>query len=117
MRQWMVDPETMCHQHLLGEHVEHHMFAGSIAKGTSMQGYLDKDLLSPHRLQDRHDTLSRELERRGGDHKSILVIDARHREAFTNEEWNRDIDVVAARKELHRRCPKCRKRWEKKYGK
>lgn len=36
MRMWMVPPELMCRQHLLGEHVELHMFVGAINKGTSV---------------------------------------------------------------------------------
>jgi hypothetical protein len=30
MRMWMVPPKVMCRKHLLGEHVEIHMLAGSL---------------------------------------------------------------------------------------
>ena len=36
MRMWNVDPKLMCNKHLLGEHVEMHMFFGTIQKGISM---------------------------------------------------------------------------------
>ena len=35
MRMWNVDVTKMCNKHLLGEHVEMHMFVGIIIKGTS----------------------------------------------------------------------------------
>jgi hypothetical protein len=36
---WMVDPRQMCRQHLLGEHNELHMFAGTMRKGIGLAGY------------------------------------------------------------------------------
>ena len=45
MRMWMVDPKIMCRKHLLGEHVEHHMFVGTINKRISIVGYLRDNLL------------------------------------------------------------------------
>ena len=32
MRQWMVDPRLLCRKHLLGEHVENHMFIGTLKR-------------------------------------------------------------------------------------
>ena len=32
MRMWLVPPQLMCDQHLLGEHLEMHMFIGTIRK-------------------------------------------------------------------------------------
>lgn len=43
MRMWKVNPKNMCRQHLLGEHVECHMFVGAILKGISLSGYIKKD--------------------------------------------------------------------------
>ena len=50
MRMWMVDPRIMCRQHLLGEHVEIHMFVGAISRGKSVKGYLEKGLLEVHNM-------------------------------------------------------------------
>ncbi len=36
----MVDPTIMCRNHLLGEHVEIHMFVGTIDQGQSVRGFL-----------------------------------------------------------------------------
>ncbi len=73
MRQWMCDPRIMCRQHLLGEHVEHHMFMGSIVKGLDMSGYLKLNLLEPASLFKRHDELVDEMGKRGYNHRSPLL--------------------------------------------
>lgn len=72
MRMWMVDPKMMCRQHLMGEHVEMHMFLGSMLKGTSMEGYCQNNLMEPEQLKARHDALVVEMERRGYNHKSPM---------------------------------------------
>jgi hypothetical protein len=107
MRQWLCDPSIMCRRHLLGEHVEHHMFAGSINKGTSIQGYLDNNLLEIPILQERHDQLAEEMNRRGMNHKSPLqqinlsnIPECQH---------NITIDKESALYDLLGRCPHCRK--------
>ena len=45
MRQWMCDPRFMCNKHLFGEHVEHHMFIGTLERKKSINGYIRNDLL------------------------------------------------------------------------
>jgi hypothetical protein len=97
----MVDPQKMCRKHLLGEHVECHMFAGSINKGISIKGYLDKGLLELHNLHTRHDELAEAMRRRGYKHESPLVL-------HTDSEAG-SIDREANMMELCRRCPDCRR--------
>ena len=36
MRMWMIDPKLLCRKHLLGEHLEIHMFVGTINKGINV---------------------------------------------------------------------------------
>jgi Pyrimidine dimer DNA glycosylase len=95
----MVDPKLLCRQHLLGEHVETHMFVGTLNKGISVEGYLSRGLLEIHHLRDRHDELVAEMLRRGYEHHSELpafaVVEAGH------------IDVEANLEELASRCPDC----------
>jgi hypothetical protein len=50
----MVNPKIMCRQHLLGEHVEIHMFIGTLNRKKSVKGYLEKGLLEIHNLYARH---------------------------------------------------------------
>lgn len=120
MRMWMVDPRIMCRQHLLGEHVEHHMFVGSIAKGLDMTGYLKLNLLEPASLFKRHEELVEEMGKRGYNHKSPLlcppcapVVPER---VYIGVErvWSIGVKVDrdASLAELLRRCPECRARAE-----
>jgi hypothetical protein len=75
MRMWQIPPNLMCRQHLLGEHVEMHMFAGSLVKGISMKGYIDNGLLDLPLLKMRHDELVHEMTERGYNHRSPLTDD------------------------------------------
>lgn len=72
MRMWMVPVECMCQKHLLGEHVETHMFLGTLRKKVSVQGYLTGGLLEVDQLFSRHEALANELERRGYKHNSPM---------------------------------------------
>lgn len=105
MRMWMVDPKIMCRKHLLGEHVEHHMFVGTINKGVSVDGYLRDNLLEPLSLLTRHVELVREMESRGYNHKSELLSVDLSRMSF--EQFHTKIDREKSLAELIRRCPEC----------
>jgi 3-methyladenine DNA glycosylase Tag len=102
---WKVPVEQMCDRHLLGEHVEMHMFAGSIRKGISVQGYVDKGLLETTEVFARHEELVKEMIKRGMNHKSPLVY-------VLFVEAKGKINVEENIKELKRRCPECRRRIE-----
>jgi len=99
----MVDPKVLCRKHLLGEHVEVHMLAGSLLHGRSIKGFLDKDILEPQNVQTRHDTLAEEMGRRGYAHASLLPI------LPPLEQRNEGhVDVAVSMTELARRCLACR---------
>lgn len=104
MRMWMVDPKIMCRQHLLGEHVEHHMFIGTLNKGVAIKGYLADNLMEPASLQARHDELVVEMERRGYNHKSPLPPSLAQ---LPKADFETKIDREASLAELLRRCPEC----------
>lgn len=100
--------ELLCMQHLLGEHFECHMFVGTLNRGFSVKGYLEKGLLEIHTLQDRHDSLERELCRRKNQEfviRSPLKSFVVRVDGLAN--------VQANIEELKRRCPECRERIEK----
>lgn len=105
MRMWMVDPKILCTKHLLGEHVETHMFAGSILKGTSMQGYVDAGLLEGAKLAQRHEDLVAEMTRRGMKHRSSFPRALPMLRLFA--EAGGRVDEESARAELLLRCPRC----------
>ena len=100
----MVDPRIMCRQHLLGEHVEIHMFIGTISRGKSVKGYLEKGLLEVHNMYARHEELVEEMKRRGYRHCSD--VDEKWRVA----EKLGAIDRQKNLEELLKRCPRCKHR-------
>ena len=105
MRMWMVNPRIMCRQHLLGEHAEIHMFIGTISRGKSVKGYLEKGLLEVHNLYARHEELVEEMKRRGYHHRSDV-----------EEKWRTAkklgvIDRKKSLKELVKRCSRCKRRY------
>jgi len=104
----MVNPRQMCRKHLLGEHVEHHMFVGSLNKKLSMSGYIENNLLEPLALVARHDSLVEEMTRRGYNHQSPLPeFDLTY---LNPEEREYRIDREEAAADLFNRCPDCRAR-------
>jgi len=99
---WNIDPKHMCRKHLLGEHLEMHMFVGSINKKISMKGYLEKGFLEIHNLKKRHDALVEEMKKRGYNHKSPLpVINIRKKMGKVN--------VIQSYQEIVGKCKECRK--------
>ena len=99
MRMWGVEPALLCRKHLLGEHVEMHMFVGSIRKGNSINGYVSSGLVHVPSIASRHDALASELTRRGMSHRSPLL-------PFESPDIG-GIDVWANLAELCQRCPDC----------
>ena len=112
MRMWMVDPKHMCRKHLLGEHVELHMFLGAMQRGTSMSGFLENNLLEPLSLYSRHDDLVREMQIRGYRHDSPMTktMVSNSVGLLSNAAKVTRIDRQAAATELFDRCPECRAR-------
>ena len=100
MRMWMVNPKTMCRNHLLGEHTECHMFVGAISRGKNIKGYLDRGLLEVHNIQNRHNELAAEMLRRGYKHRSPMSF------VSTN---SGKIDSKQSKIQLHSRCEKCKR--------
>jgi hypothetical protein len=98
---WMINPKTMCRKHLLGEHVECHMFVGTIRRGKNIRGYLLKGLLEIHNIQHRHDELAEEMRQRGYQHSSPI--------GFVYEKKVGRINRKQNAIQLRNRCAECRK--------
>lgn len=106
MRMWMVEPKILCRKHLLGEHVECHMFVGTIKKAISLRGYVVSNAVEITSLARRHSELADEMIRRGYNHRS-------HLESFSTENLSKEIidykvDSEKSLKLLLDRCEKCR---------
>lgn len=100
MRMWMVNPKKMCRKHLLGEHVETHMFVGTILAGKSLDGYVENKLVETHNIKKRHKKLAEEIKRRGYNHHSKLP-------KFSVKKIGK-VDRKDNLKELAKRCKECR---------
>lgn len=100
MRLWLIDPRLMCNKHLLGEHVECHMFVGSIKKNKNLDGYYKNGLFDPKFLYVRHESLVLEMLRRNINHKSPLEkIKLPNKKGY--------IDIVYNYFDLMKRCENC----------
>lgn len=108
----MVPPAGMCRRHLLGEHVETHMFLGTLKKGNSIAGFLAKGLLEPESLKSRHDELAAELLARGYAHRSPMEGEevGEALKTLGAKELSTKVDSKTARDELYKRCEECRTR-------
>lgn len=116
MRQWMVNPKIMCQKHLCGEHVEHHMFIGSMIRQKSIRKYIDYNLLEPLSLLKRHDELVKEMLNRKYNHKSPLIIPKDLLSYLSVSDINNIIDRKKSLMDLIQRCPTCFKLYKDYYS-
>lgn len=105
---WMCDPKILCQKHLCGEHVEMHMFLGTLKKGKKVDGFLKNNLLEPRHLFQRHEDLKNEMINRGYNHKSdITELDCACVEDLPSEKKYWKIHRGHALMDLLKRCPQC----------
>jgi len=112
MRMWLVDPQIMCRQHLLGEHSELHMFIGSLQKKKNLDGFFTNNCLEPRRIYERHQELVNEMKSRGYNHQSpleendcICVLN------LSNEQQYWEINNQESLELLLERCPICKQNY------
>ena len=110
MRMWKVPAKLLCRKHLLGEHVEHHMFVGTHKKNVGLFGYLSRGLLDPTYMSQRHAELVEEMTSRGYNHKSPIDEDICVDIAKRYHNHPSLVDTEANIQELIRRCPDCAER-------
>ena len=109
MRMWKVDPKILCNKHLLGMHVEMHMFLGTLQKKKSITGYIKNDLFEPLKLKEFHDAIANEMIQRNMNHKTPLDYNNKIFNYLTEEELHHSINGKKSLKELNRRCNNCLK--------
>jgi hypothetical protein len=108
MRMWMVNPKIMCRKHLLGEHVELHMFVGTILLNKALTGCVENGLVEVHNIKSRHASLVDEMEFRGMKHKSPL-------KDFTEEHLG-EVDRESSLEDLLSHCPECLSKFQSLKG-
>jgi len=113
---WMVEPKIMCRKHLLGEHLETHMFVGTLKRKIQLKGYVDSNCLELKSLKKRHDDLADEMFRRGYMHRTPLQLPKYFCDGQSDYVMNSTVDKEASLKELIGRCEECRRRY-KEYDK
>ena len=59
-----IDPETLCTNHLNGEHNEIHKHRHSFVKKHDMSKRMQKNQIFPSKMKERHDLLATEIDRR-----------------------------------------------------
>lgn len=117
----MVPPIAMCNKHLLWEHVELHMFVGTLKKKKSLDGYVTNNLVEPLAIVDRHTELSTEMKIRNMNHNSpLFLIEKSSPQEFIDllellsylpkEIQENKVNTEESKKDLAVRCEECRKR-------
>ncbi len=116
MRMWMVEVQTMCTKHLLGEHVETHMFLWTLKKRISVSGYIKNNLFEPESLLDRHEDIRMEMTRRWMNHNSIMSEEEVKEalEYLPSEEREYLVDRRTAKYDLHSRCKVCYNKYQRR---
>ena len=104
MRMWGIYPKLLCRKHLLGEHLEIHMFVGCILKGKNIEGY-KKGLVNILCLNSRHHFLAEEMMERGYHHNSPLP--SFHIPEHKSAGY---INIAENIKALESRCPECKEK-------
>jgi hypothetical protein len=110
MRMWMVNPAVLCDKHLLGEHVECHMFAGHLLRKRKITNYIAFNLLEPKSLAQRHALLAKQMRARAMSHKSPLPRLSISYLPKNQQDFK--VDVEMSLKDLTKRCPACRERFK-----
>lgn len=102
-RMWMVNPDVLCRQHLLGEHKELHQLVGMInaERLGPVRGHARLSQIDTTLIKERHEALVAEMIARGYNHKSPLPD-------FVDPLIGVDcIDIDANYRDLFDRCFEC----------
>jgi hypothetical protein len=105
MRMWMVDPKLMCRQHLLGEHSEIHKHRHVFVKKWSVSNRIVGNQIEPSSMETRHDSLVKEMLRRGYNHKS--PYEQPDISYLPSTEQYYKVNVESSYSDLKNRCPHC----------
>jgi hypothetical protein len=109
MRMWMLNPKILCKNHILGQHLELHMFLGVIREGKKLDGYIMNNLLEPLSIESYHNMIVEEMITRGMNHKTPIENASKIITTLPDAYYHKRINRMSAYKTLMDRCPKCDK--------
>lgn len=112
MRMWMIAPVFLCRKHLLGEHNELHMLAGSILRVKSLEGFVRNGLLQVGDMAARHEALAQEMLSRGYNHHSPLPEVHEALQAYPPHIRHSVVDIAVSERDLRARCADCAARMD-----
>ncbi len=98
---WNVQPQILCRKHLLGEHLEMHMFRTAVISGKRITGFIMNGLVEVHNISKRHDELVEEMSKRGYNHRSPMGSLITRPRGY--------VDIKKNILVLRERCEECRK--------
>lgn len=113
MRMWGVDPRILCRKHLLGYHLEMHMFLGALKEKKKLTGFYKNNLFEPKSLKKCHDLVSLEMLHRTYNHKTPMTQEEFEDgiKDLTDEERTWEIDREKSLIDLLMRCKNCGERF------
>ncbi len=114
MRMWMIDPELMCVQHILGEHRELHALLGSLERTKPKYENSEKHrknlatlakfgLIELKSLKERHDKLAGYLENHKTPIEKVPTL-----KYLPDEVARAEVDKEKAKRDLINRPSSCR---------
>lgn len=106
MRMWMVDPQILCKQHLMGEYREHFAIAGSMRLKRNIFGYIRNNLIEPKSIQQRYNSLRSEMISRG--YKPVKEFISPDISYLPKQVQNYKVDADSALVDLLSRCTDCK---------
>jgi hypothetical protein len=110
---WMVNPKFLCTKHLLGCHVEMHMFLGHLSRKRQITKYITHNCLEPLSLKSYHDSVASEMFHRGMNHKTPLTYDLNIFNHLPQDVVQYTVDAYCSIIDLLTRCGKCATNYEK----
>ena len=108
MRMWMVDPALLCDKHLLGEHGEIHKHRHNFVSHHRIDKRIELGQIEPKSMGTRHDSLAKEMVRRGMTHQS--PYDMPDISYLPERQRTFKVDSRASLIDLYGRCEACRLR-------
>lgn len=109
----MLNPQMLCRQHLVGQHLECHMVLGILNKKLNVDGYVQSNCLEIPSIQSYHDDCVIEMLKRNYNHNSPIQSINPNILQYYNKYVNILVDRQKSLNLLLSRCSLCRQNYIK----